>query len=45
MPYLTARLSGTLLDSWLVVVGVILVAVILVIPAGIFGLLTRERKL
>ena len=45
LPYLTARLSGTLLDSWLVVVGVILVAVILVIPAGIFGFLTRERKL
>jgi branched-chain amino acid transport system permease protein len=44
LPYLTARLSGTLLDTWLVVVGVILVVVILVIPAGIFGFLTRERK-
>lgn len=44
LPYLTARLSGTLLDSWLVVVGVILVVVILVIPAGIFGFLTREKK-
>lgn len=44
LPYLTARLSGTLLDTWLVVVGVILIAVILVIPAGIFGFLTRERK-
>ncbi|MDP3984113.1 MAG: branched-chain amino acid ABC transporter permease, partial [Acidimicrobiia bacterium] len=43
LPYLTARLSGTFLDTWLVVVGVILVAVILVIPAGIFGFLTRER--
>jgi len=43
LPYLTARLSGTLLDSWLVVVGVILVLVILVIPAGIFGFLTREK--
>ena len=43
LPYLTARLSGTLLDTWLVVVGVILVAVILLIPAGIFGFLNRER--
>ena len=44
LPYLTARLSGTLLDSWLVVVGVILIVVILVIPAGIFGFLNRERR-
>ncbi len=43
LPYLTARLSGTLLDTWLVVVGVILVVVILLIPAGIFGFLNRER--
>lgn len=44
LPYLTARLSGTLLDSWLVVVGVILVAVILLIPAGVFGFLGKERS-
>ena len=44
LPYLTARLSGTLLDTWLVVVGVILVLVILVLPAGIFGFLGRERN-
>lgn len=43
LPYLTARLSGTLLDTWLVVVGVILVVVILVFPAGIFGFLAREK--
>jgi branched-chain amino acid transport system permease protein len=43
LPYLTARLSGTLLDTWLVVVGVILVAVILLIPSGVFGFLNRER--
>jgi urea transport system permease protein len=43
LPYLTARLSGTLLDTWLVVVGAILVAVILVLPSGIFGFLKRER--
>lgn len=43
LPYLTAQLSGTLLDTWLVVVGVILVVVILLIPAGIFGFLNRDR--
>jgi ABC-type branched-subunit amino acid transport system permease subunit len=43
LPYLTATLSGSLLDTWLVVVGVILVAVILVLPSGIFGFLNRER--
>jgi branched-chain amino acid transport system permease protein len=43
LPYLTARLSGTLLDTWLVVVGVILVGVILLIPAGVFGFLGKER--
>ncbi len=42
LPHLTASLSGTLLDTWLVVVGVILVAVILLLPAGIFGFLNRE---
>jgi ABC-type branched-subunit amino acid transport system permease subunit len=43
LPHLTASLSGTLLDTWLVVVGVILVAVIVVFPAGIFGFLEREE--
>ncbi|MDP9273199.1 MAG: branched-chain amino acid ABC transporter permease [Chloroflexota bacterium] len=43
LPYLTATLSGSLLDTWLVVVGVILVAVILVLPSGIFGFLNPER--
>ena len=43
LPYLTATLSGSLLDTWLVVVGVILVAVILVLPSGIFGFLNQER--
>ena len=43
LPYLTATLSGSLLDTWLVVVGVILVGVILVLPSGIFGFLNRER--
>ena len=43
LPHLTATLSGSLLDTWLVAVGVILVAVILVLPSGIFGFLNRER--
>jgi urea transport system permease protein len=43
LPYLTARLSGSLLQTWLVVVGVILVGVILVLPSGIFGFLNRDR--
>lgn len=43
LPYLTATLSGSLLDTWLVVVGIILVGVILVMPSGIFGFLDRER--
>ena len=43
LPFLTATLSGSLLDIWLVVMGVILVGVILVLPSGIFGFLNRER--
>ena len=42
LPYLNSTLSsGWLLDTWLVVVGVLLVVVILVLPAGIFGFLDR----
>ena len=37
---LTASLSGTLLGTWLVVVGVVLVAVILFFPSGLFGFLS-----
>ena len=44
LPYLTAELSGSLLDTWLVVVGVILVAVIVFVPAGLFGFLDRGRS-
>ena len=44
LPYLTSSLSrGSLLDIWLVVVGVILVAVILILPSGIFGFLVRDQ--
>lgn len=44
LPYLTATLSGSLLDTWLVIVGIILVAVIVLLPSGIFGLVSRERR-
>lgn len=44
LPYLTNSLSrGSLLEIWLVIVGVILVAVILVLPSGIFGFLGRQQ--
>lgn len=43
LPYLTNSLSsGSLLEIWLVIVGVILVVVIVVLPSGIFGTLGRE---
>ncbi len=44
LPHLTASLSGTLLDTWLVVVGVILVAVITLLPAGLLGFLGKEPE-
>jgi branched-chain amino acid transport system permease protein len=37
LSYLAAELSGTLLDTWLLVVGVVLVAVILFLPSGLLG--------
>ena len=44
LPYLTATLSGSLLDTWLVIVGIILVAIIVLLPSGIVGLLRREPR-
>jgi len=41
---LNARLSGTFLDTWLLVVGVVLVAVIVAFPAGLFGFLHQSRS-
>ena len=41
---LNARLSGTFLDTWLLVVGVVLVAVIVALPAGLFGFLHRSSS-
>ena len=42
LPSLNNALSrGPFLDTWLVIVGVLLVLVILVLPAGIFGFLDR----
>jgi urea transport system permease protein len=42
LSYLNARLSGTFLDTWLLVVGLVLVAVITLFPAGLFGFLHRS---
>lgn len=44
LSYLTAVLSGRLLDTWLVVVGITLVVVILLMPAGIFGFLEQDER-
>jgi urea transport system permease protein len=44
LSYLNARLSGTFLDTWLLVVGVVLVAVIVAFPAGLFGFLHRAGR-
>lgn len=41
LSYLNARLSGTFLDTWLLIVGLVLVAVITLFPAGLFGFLHR----
>ena len=41
LSYLNSRLSGTFLDTWLLIVGVVLVAVITLFPAGLFGFLHR----
>lgn len=37
LSYLTAELSGSFLDTWLLVVGIVLVTVILFLPTGILG--------
>lgn len=44
LPYMTSTLSGAFLDTWLVLVGVILVLVITLLPAGLFGFLDRGRR-
>lgn len=41
LQHLTATLSGTLLDTWLLVIGVLLIAVVLIFPSGILGYLGR----
>lgn len=44
LPHLTASLSGTLLDTWLVTVGVILVGVVTLLPTGLLGFLGKEPE-
>jgi urea ABC transporter permease protein UrtC len=41
LSYLNTRLSGTFLDTWLLIVGLVLVAVITLFPAGLFGFFHR----
>lgn len=41
LQHLTATLSGSLLDTWLLVIGVLLIAVVLIFPSGILGYLGR----
>ena len=41
LQHLTATLSGTFLDTWLLVIGVLLIAVVLIFPSGILGYLGR----
>jgi urea ABC transporter permease protein UrtC len=43
LSYLTAELSGTLLNTWLLVVGVVLVVVILFVPSGLMGFFSESR--
>lgn len=39
LQHLTATLSGSLLDTWLLVVGAVLIAVVMVFPSGVLGFL------
>lgn len=41
LSHLTATLSGTYLDSWLLIVGAVMVAAIMIFPAGFLGWLSR----
>ena len=41
LQHLTATLSGTLLDTWLLIIGASLIAVVMIFPSGIMGFLSR----
>jgi urea transport system permease protein len=41
LQHLTATLSGTLLDTWLLIIGVLLIAVVMIFPSGIMGYLGK----
>lgn len=43
LPSATVALSGRLLDTWLLVVGVLLVVTVVALPQGLVGLLTSRR--
>lgn len=41
LQHLTATLSGTMLDTWIFVIGGLLILVVMVFPAGVLGFLDR----
>jgi len=41
LQHLTATLSGSMLDTWLLAIGVLLIFVVMVFPAGVLGFLDR----
>lgn len=41
LQHLTATLSGTMLDTWILVIGALLIFVVLVFPSGVLGWLDR----
>ena len=41
LQHLTATLSGTMLDTWILVIGVLLIVVVMIFPAGVLGFLGR----
>lgn len=41
LQHLTATLSGTMLDTWILVVGAVLILVVMAFPAGVLGWLDR----
>lgn len=41
LQHLTATLSGSMLDTWLLIIGVLLIFVVMVFPSGVLGLLDR----
>lgn len=41
LQHLTATLSGTMLDTWILVIGALLILIVMVFPSGVLGFLDR----